>query len=123
MDLRISDHKPVSALFSSQITVIDQSKLRRVHEELLKKMDKLENEYLPHVTIDQTEVVFDIVRFREPQRREIIIANTGQVSTEFEFIKKLDDSSYCKEWLRIMPFSGCIRPGIDSRNHASHRGS
>lgn len=34
-----------------------------------------------------------------------------QVLAEFEFIKKLDDTTYCKEWLRIMPFSGCIRPG------------
>lgn len=79
MELRISDHKPVSALFASQISVIDQAKWRRVHEELLKKMDKLENEFLPQVTVDQTEVVFEAIKFREPQRREIIIANTGQV--------------------------------------------
>lgn len=81
MELRISDHKPVSALFASQISVIDQTKWRRVHEELLKKMDKLENEFLPQVTVDQTEVVFQMIKFREPQRREIIIANTGQVGT------------------------------------------
>lgn len=112
MDLKISDHKPVSAVFKSEISVVDQTKYRKVHEEVLKKMDKLENEFLPQVTVDPTEIVFDLVKFREPQVRDIIIANTGQVPAVFEFIKKLDDASYCKEWLRITPFSGCIKPGI-----------
>lgn len=34
-----------------------------------------------------------------------------KVPAVFEFIKKLDEESYCKEWLRITPFSGCIKPG------------
>lgn len=80
MDLKISDHKPVSALFKSEISVVDPLKYRKVHEDLLKKMDKHENEFLPQVTVDQTEVTFDLVRFREPQSKEIIIANTGVVS-------------------------------------------
>ncbi|KAJ8984771.1 hypothetical protein NQ317_012134 [Molorchus minor] len=111
MDMRISDHKPVSALFKSEISVIDPQKFRKIHEDLLKKMDKHENEYLPQVMIDQTEVIFDLVKFREPQAREIIIANTGMVPAEFEFIKKLDEVSYCKDWLRITPYCGSINPG------------
>lgn len=79
MDLKISDHKPVSALFKSEISVVDPLKYRKVHEDLLKKMDKHENEFLPQVTVDPTEVTFDLVRFREPQSKEIIIANTGVV--------------------------------------------
>ncbi|KAL3268546.1 hypothetical protein HHI36_007653 [Cryptolaemus montrouzieri] len=111
MELRISDHKPVSAIFKSEISVINQAKYRKVHEELLKRMDKLENEFLPQVTVDQTEVKFDLVKFREPQFRDIIIANTGQVPAEFEFIKKLDEQSYCKDWLRITPYCGTVNPG------------
>lgn len=111
MELKISDHKPVSALFKSEISVVDPLKYRKVHEDLLKKMDKHENEFLPQVTVDQTEVIFDLVKFREPQSREIIIANTGVVPAEFEFIKKLDEASYCKDWLRILPYCGSINPG------------
>ncbi|XP_018324743.1 inositol polyphosphate 5-phosphatase OCRL-1 [Agrilus planipennis] len=111
MEMRISDHKPVSALFKSQISVIDQAKYRKVHEEVLKRMDKLENEFLPQVTIDSTEVTFELVKFREAQYKDIIIANTGQVLAEFEFIRKPNDTSYCKEWLRITPYIGCIKPG------------
>ncbi|KAJ1528351.1 hypothetical protein ONE63_006771 [Megalurothrips usitatus] len=109
--LRTSDHKPVSALFESQIRVIDVVKYRKVHEEVMKKLDKLENEFLPQVTVDNTEIIFDIVRFLEPQSQELIIANTGQVPVDFEFIKKLDDSKYCKEWLNIDPAASSIKPG------------
>lgn len=111
MDLKISDHKPVSALFKSEISVVDPLKYRKVHEDLLKKMDKHENEFLPQVMVDQTEVTFELVRFREPQSKEIIIANTGVVPAEFAFINKFDDTSYCKDWLRILPYCGNINPG------------
>lgn len=91
MELKISDHKPVSAVFMSEIGVVDQGKYRKVHEELLKKMDKLENEFLPQVTVDPTEIIFDLVKFREPQVRDIIIANTGQVSGKvFIFVFYVD---------------------------------
>jgi len=62
--------------------VIDGAKYRKIHEEVMKKLDRVENEFLPQVTVDNTEVIFDTVRFLEPQSREIIIANTGQVSSQ-----------------------------------------
>ncbi|KAJ8910695.1 hypothetical protein NQ315_015404 [Exocentrus adspersus] len=34
-----------------------------------------------------------------------------RVPAEFEFIKKLDETSYCKDWLRIIPYCGSINPG------------
>ncbi|XP_060527450.1 inositol polyphosphate 5-phosphatase OCRL isoform X2 [Cylas formicarius] len=111
MDLKISDHRPVSALFKSEISVVDPIQYRKVHEDLLKKMDKHENEFLPQVTVDPSEVHFEQIKFREPQTKEIIIANTGVVPADFEFIKKLDEVSYCKDWLRILPYCGSINPG------------
>ena len=62
--------------------MIDGAKYRKIHEEVMKKLDRVENEFLPQVTVDNTEVIFDTVRFLEPQSREIIIANTGQVSSQ-----------------------------------------
>jgi hypothetical protein len=59
--------------------VIDIVKYRKIHEEVMKKLDKLENEFLPQVTVDNTEVILDTVRYLEPQKKELIIANTGQV--------------------------------------------
>ncbi|KAK0087327.1 hypothetical protein PV325_001267 [Microctonus aethiopoides] len=110
-ELRISDHKPVSAIFDAQIRVIDMTKYRKVHEEVMKKLDKLENEFLPQVMVDTTDIIFDVLKFLEPNSKELIIANTGQVPVQFEFIKKLDDTNYCKDWLHIEPYTGFIKPG------------
>ncbi|KAL1117910.1 hypothetical protein AAG570_004223 [Ranatra chinensis] len=109
--MRISDHKPVSAVFESKVRVIDTVKYRKIHEEVMKKLDKMENEFLPQVMVDTTDVIFETLRFLEPQTKELIIANTGQVPVQFEFIKKLDDTTYCKEWLHIEPYLGSVRPG------------
>jgi phosphatidylinositol-bisphosphatase len=49
----------------------------------MKKLDKLENEFLPQVMVDNTEVIFDTIRYLESQIRDLIIANTGQVSANF----------------------------------------
>lgn len=45
----------------------------------MKKLDKLENEFLPHVMVDTTEIIFDEVYFLESQSKDLTIANTGQV--------------------------------------------
>jgi len=42
------------------------------------------------------------------------VANTGQVPVQFEFIKKLNDKSFCKPWLSVEPSSGFIMPGDKS---------
>lgn len=82
-----------------------------LRDQVMKKLDKLENEFLPQVMVDSTEVIFDTLRFLEAQSKTLIIANTGQVPVQFEFIKKFDDSNYCKDWLHIEPYMGFILPG------------
>uniref|UniRef100_T1IVI5 phosphoinositide 5-phosphatase n=1 Tax=Strigamia maritima TaxID=126957 RepID=T1IVI5_STRMM len=109
--LRVSDHKPVSCTFASGIKVVDVAEYRKIYEEVMKKLDKLENEFLPQVAVDSTEITFEKLRFIEPQFRYLTIANTGQVPVQFEFIKKLNDSNYCKEWLKIKPYTAFIKPG------------
>ena len=109
--LKLSDHKPISALFNSSIKVINVAKHRKVYEELMKKLDHLENEFLPQVSVDKLEINFKMVTFRKSVSKYLTIANTGQVSVRFEFIVKPNQSSYCKEWLRIKPYTSMIKPG------------
>lgn len=109
--INISDHKPVSATFQSEIKIIDEEKYRKIYEEVIKKLDKLENELIPQVTVDQTDIDFGVVKYLELQVRSMTIANTGQVLVEFEFIKKLDETSFCKEWLLVEPHKKYIYPG------------
>ena len=63
------------------------------------------------VTVDTTEIDFDVIGFIEPSTRVLTVANTGQVPVQFEFIKKLNDKSICKPWLSVEPSSGFIMPG------------
>ncbi|XP_041988020.1 type II inositol 1,4,5-trisphosphate 5-phosphatase [Aricia agestis] len=106
--LNISDHKPVSALFKSEIKIVDDEKYRKIYEEVIKQLDKLENEMIPQVNVDITDVDFGIVKYLELQVRTITITNTGKLPVEFEFIKKLDEASFCKEWLIVEPYKKCI---------------
>ena len=111
MELRISDHKPVSSTFMSDMKVVDVVKYRKLYEDVMKKLDRLENEFLPQVTVETTEVIFETIRFAQPQTKMLTVANTGQVPVQFEFIKKLNDESFCKPWLRVEPSTGFIMPG------------
>jgi phosphatidylinositol-bisphosphatase len=83
-------------VLSSQIRVIDAAKYRKIHEEVMKKLDKLENEFLPQVMVDNTEVIFDTIHYLESQTRDLIIANTGQVSESFAgSCRSLQNCSFC----------------------------
>jgi inositol polyphosphate 5-phosphatase INPP5B/F len=47
--LRQSDHKPVYAVFVVQIQNRDEEKFKKIHEEVLKTVDKYENDNQPMV--------------------------------------------------------------------------
>ena len=111
MELKTSDHKPVSSLFTSGMKVKDSVKYRKIYEEVMKELDKMENEFLPQVSVDTTEITFDKVKFVESQSRNLTVANTGQVPVQFEFIKKLNDKAICKPWLSVEPNKGFVMPG------------
>ena len=110
-NLSVSDHKPVSATFKVGIKVIDKARRQKIKEEIMKKLDMLENDFLPQVMVDQTDIIFDEVRFMESFFRVLAIANTGQVPVQFEFIKKPGETSYARPWLVAEPDSGFIMPG------------
>ncbi|KAK7463225.1 hypothetical protein BaRGS_00038210, partial [Batillaria attramentaria] len=102
-ELRISDHKPVSSVFNVGIKVIDEKRYKKVYEDIMKKLDRIENEYLPQIKLDKTECHFRDVKFIEPQVEVITIANVGQ---------KLDDTRFCKPWLTVTPCKSVIKPGL-----------
>ena len=114
MALQVSDHKPVSAVFEAGMKVVDPVQYRRIYEDVMKRLDRLENEFLPQVTVDTTEIDFKTVKFLEPVTSTLTVANTGQVPVTFEFIKKLNDTSFCKPWLKVDPSKGSIMPGEKS---------
>lgn len=63
----------------------------------MKKLDKLENEFLPQVMVDNTEVIFDTIHYLESQIRDLIIANTGQVSCKVSW-----KVTFCKNLIFVV---------------------
>lgn len=110
-EMKISDHKPVSSIFNSGMKVVDNTKYRKIYEDVMKELDKMENEFLPQVTVETTEINFETVRYVESKAKSLTVANTGQVPVQFEFIKKLNDKAICKPWLVVEPSKGFVMPG------------
>lgn len=81
--LKASDHKPVSSLFLSSFRITDQAAKRKVYEDVMKRLDKEENDYLPAVEIETTEIGFGVVRFKDAASRSLKVKNVGQSKIKY----------------------------------------
>ncbi|XP_008324641.1 inositol polyphosphate 5-phosphatase OCRL isoform X1 [Cynoglossus semilaevis] len=110
MQLQTSDHKPVSSLFSIGVKVVNEQRHKRVFEEIVRAMDRMENDFLPSVSLSRREFAFENVKFRQLQKERFLLQNDGQVPCHFAFIPKPNDTNYCKTWLRAEPADGFLEP-------------
>ena len=104
MDIRQSDHKPVYAVFRVNIKTRDDQLYKKVHEEVLKLLDKRENESQPQISVEKTIIDFGVVRFNEPAVCDFTVSNACPIPVDFEFKRKdppLND--ICEKWLRVEP--------------------
>ncbi|TPX35138.1 hypothetical protein SmJEL517_g02381 [Synchytrium microbalum] len=113
MDLTQSDHKPVSATFSMQVRTVDRPQYEFVHGEVVRELDKLENDSIPELRLEEghDKVFFGSIEFAVPVVRTILFTNVGKVSAKFTFVAKPGEVYYAKSWMRITPVSSSIMPG------------
>nr|XP_039261080.1 inositol polyphosphate 5-phosphatase OCRL-like [Styela clava] len=111
MKLKLSDHKPVSALFQIKVKVIDEGRYKKVFEDENRRLDKLENEYLPTMKLNKQHVDFGEVKFQQPKLETVEIDNGGMRPCNFEFICKNKETNICQKWLTITKPKGCLLPG------------
>ncbi|KAK3053900.1 hypothetical protein LTR09_005180 [Extremus antarcticus] len=101
-----SDHKPLNAVFTLKYDAVVPELKAKVHAEVAKELDKVENEGRPNVTVvvdqhgdtqaEQREdsykefegVWFGDVRWGQSKHRSLTIANTSQVPASFSFIER-----------------------------------
>ncbi|CAJ0945610.1 unnamed protein product [Ranitomeya imitator] len=91
--------------------VVNEELYRKTFEEIVRSLDKLENDCIPSATLSQREFSFKDVKYMQLQVQTFTIHNDGQVACQYEFISKLDERSYSKQWLRANPSKGFLTPG------------
>uniref|UniRef100_A0A669F3U9 phosphoinositide 5-phosphatase n=1 Tax=Oreochromis niloticus TaxID=8128 RepID=A0A669F3U9_ORENI len=109
MTLKTSDHKPVSSLLI--IERINSEDYKKTFEEIVRDIDKMENECIPSVTLSKREFHFKDVKFMQHQAETLSLLNDGQVPCQFEFIPKPNELTYSKPWLTANPPKGFIAQG------------
>lgn len=99
-DILSSDHKPLDAIFTLTYNAVIPELKAKVHQEVVRELDKAENEARPGLTVvvdhhddegetdtahDPNAVYFGGVPFDVPINRNLTIANTGGVPATFCF--------------------------------------
>ncbi|KAI3633286.1 hypothetical protein MIR68_008233 [Amoeboaphelidium protococcarum] len=124
MNMKISDHKPVKAFFRlQQIKVPDPVKKQEVVWELMKLLDKYENDAIPDVSISSHSVEFnDLSLFNGNALQDgssltkvIEVKNVGRSLAKLKFIPSHQNSIVCPKFLKINALDFSIMPG-DSFN-------
>ncbi|XP_030380694.1 type II inositol 1,4,5-trisphosphate 5-phosphatase [Scaptodrosophila lebanonensis] len=109
MEMRESDHKPVYAIFNVKIKTRDEKKYKRVQEEVLKAVDKRENDNQPQITVDTTVIDFGVVTFNELAIRDFTVSNNCPLPVNFQFrIKDPPLNAICEKWLKVDPHNDTL---------------
>ena len=119
-----SDHKPLDAVFTLTYDAVDPEMKAKVHQDIVRELDKAENEGRPGVTIvidhqhDHEDnsatdplsptfqgVNFGHVKYDHVRIRNITVANTGRVRATVGFVDRSSDQSrqggFSPPWLNI----------------------
>ncbi|BGP44054.1 hypothetical protein JCM10449v2_008111 [Rhodotorula kratochvilovae] len=110
-EITMSDHKPVSALFTLSVYEIVQEKRREVQQEIMAELDQYDNDAMPDIKLAPgPSVEFEEIRYDELVSREIEVVNVGSVIAPWSFVIKPGTTSLCPPWLTISPTSGLVLP-------------
>lgn len=101
-----------NSLFRTQgIRVVDAVKRKEIYQELMKQLDKEENDFMPQVTVSEHYLNFERVHFYERVQRSFEITNTGPVTVRFLFKEQPKGRRYAKDWLKADPHNGTLKKG------------
>lgn len=107
----VSDHKAVYSTLRVTIKDVIRPKRTEIHNELMKLLDRFENQTLPMVGLDKVNLDFGEITYENSMTLPIQITNTGNVVAKYRFVPKLDESTLCKPWIKVEPPYGLIIPG------------
>jgi phosphatidylinositol-bisphosphatase len=100
----VSDHKPVYSTMRLVIKDVVQAKREAIYDELMKLLDRFENQTLPILGLDRVSLDFGEIRYGQSVTLPIQVTNTGNVVAQFRLVPKLDevrknsvDTSLCSQ--------------------------
>ncbi|KAI8061690.1 Endonuclease/exonuclease/phosphatase [Gongronella butleri] len=111
MDMMLSDHKPVHAMFSAKVRHLDHSKLQSTRLALAQQLKDTKDDLTTKGKISTSFIEFGPVQFMEYKEKTLVLENTGQVVAAFRFIAKLDEPRVVPAWLQVSPQQGLLGPG------------
>ncbi|KAJ3286688.1 hypothetical protein HK104_008910 [Borealophlyctis nickersoniae] len=111
MELTLSDHKPVMALFEAKIRHIHKENLLLVQDEITRELDKFENDALPVLELSENVIEFGEIKFGVACTKKLIVENKGQVIAQYQFVAKPGDKSFSKPWCYVNPPISMLLPG------------
>jgi inositol polyphosphate 5-phosphatase INPP5B/F len=89
----VSDHKAVYSTMRVTIKDVVRPKRAAIHNELMKLLDRFENQTLPMVGLDRVNLEFGEIHYDRSMTLPIQITNTGNVVAKYRFVPKLDEVS------------------------------
>lgn len=102
--LRISDHRPVSAVFNFGVKVTDNC-LNHATRKVMQNLKQLPNPFRRHLSVDTTEIIMGEIHLDEVVTRVLTVTNTGRKRAQFNF------SEMRQPWLTVRPCTGSLVPG------------
>ncbi|WVF66286.1 hypothetical protein IAT40_001026 [Kwoniella sp. CBS 6097] len=112
-DILWSDHRPVTASYSAQVRIADESSRGVELAAVMKELDRLEEVYRPSLEIDGTSLEFGQVKYRQPVVREVKLRNVGRVPATYSFKPPSSDKPICKPFMWPFPATAVVEPGQD----------
>lgn len=106
-----SDHKPVLSTMRFTVKAVIPQKREAIYKELFALLDRYQNQSLPTIGLDRSELTFGMVHYNQSITLPLRITNTGSVCAHFRFVPKLDENALCKPWMSVSPTYGMLIPG------------
>ena len=115
LDVTISDHKPVAAIFVVNSLRIDLTLLGEVYKQVLKEIDSIENAAIPSTILEPGQLDIGQIHFGISKDFELILTNESDVIANWGFIGKSREAGVSKSWINPHPLKGALMPS--KRNH------
>ncbi|KAJ5974709.1 hypothetical protein N7481_011919 [Penicillium waksmanii] len=133
-----SDHKPLEAVFTLTFDAVNPSLKAKIHQDIVRQLDKAENEARPGLTVvvdthqddgeaqqDSNTVHFGDVPYDTPIHRSLTIANTGGTEANFTFAERPnlhdDPKAESADWLDVrVDKAGDSHPEQSTTSVSSH---